>query len=277
MLINLGMEWSSQTVPSEVQKSIKNKRSQSGITDILHDVDFIQLSDFLFKKYQTKSLASLFSLIETIKTDSDFDNKILLEYIPKSNWERYFSDLVDCDDTYLLKRWEKLYELRCLIAHNTVISNRDFTEIKSLCKEIDDKLIEAINDLDKVVIPESDIEVLHENVASNLNELNGAFLEEWKTLHSNILNLVIDLELTEEELKMKITISSLMKLVEKYKLLEQKQIHKINELRHVRHQVVHETTKKLTEKQLEEKTNELKMLSLEIKSLEKPVHKIGLA
>ncbi|MDF2456662.1 MAG: hypothetical protein K0R51_2655 [Cytophagaceae bacterium] len=267
MLINLGMEWSSQTIPSEVKNSIKNKRSQSGTTDILHDVDFIQLSDFLFKRYQTKSLSSLYNLIEKIEKGEDFDNKHFLEYLPKSNWERYFSNLVDCDDGYLLKRWEKLYELRCLIAHNTVVSNKDFTDIKTYCNEINEKLNKAIKDLDKVVIPESEIESLHENVAGNLNELNGNFLEEWKTLQSNILEKLIKIGLEEDDLNVKITISSLMKLAEKYKILDKKIIGKIGELRNVRHQIVHESNRRIDARQIQDKTAELKQISSEVRTM----------
>jgi len=268
MLSNLGLDWSSQTVPTEVEKSIKNKRSQLGITDILHDVDFIQLSDFLFKPYQTKGLASLYGLIEKIGIETDFDPNVLTEYIPKSNWQRYFSVIVDCNDGYLVKRWEKLYELRCLIAHNTVISKNEFLEIQLLCKELDEKFIEALNDLEKVVIPESDIEILHENVASNRSEFNGEFLEAWKTLNTQLSEkFILSQELTKEELKMKLTISSLMKLIEKYNFLEPKTIHKINELRNIRHQVVHDTSNNLTEKQLELKTKELKQLCNEIMTM----------
>lgn len=267
MLINLGMEWSTQTVPSEIQKSIKNKRSQSGVTDILHDVDFIQLSDFLFKPYQTKGLSSLYGLLAQIKTESHFDNKALLEYIPKSNWERYFSGFVDCDDGYLLKRWEKLYELRCLIAHNTVISKKDYQDVQLLCSEVKKKLSVAIKDLDKVVIPEGDIDVVHENVASNLNELNGQFLEKWKTLRFELLSLLkVTKKLTPEELKLPSTESSIVKMIGKYELLDSKIIHKINELRNFRHQVVHEQNHKISEKQLESKIQELSSLCVQVKS-----------
>lgn len=277
MLSNLGMEWSAQTLPAEVVKSIKNKRSQLGVTDILHDVDFIQLADFLFKPYQTKGLSSLYSSIAKIESDSKFDPKSLLEYIPKSNWQRYFSSIVNCDDGYLAKRWEKLYELRCLIAHNTVIAKKEFLEVQTLCKEIDEKLIEAINDIDKVIIPEGDIEVLHENVASNLNKLSGEFLEAWKSLNTELINKFIsNQKFTEEELKMKATISSIMKLVDKYKFLDTKIVHQINELRHIRHQVVHETNQKLSDQELENKTKEVKQIIDVIKTITPPTHNIVL-
>jgi len=137
-----------------------------------------------------------------------------------------------------------------------------------LCKELDEKFIEALNDLEKVVIPESDIEILHENVASNRSEFNGEFLEAWKTLNTQLSEkFILSQELTKEELKMKLTISSLMKLIEKYNFLEPKTIHKINELRNIRHQVVHDTSNNLTEKQLELKTKELKQLCNEIMTM----------
>ena len=266
MLINLGMEWSLQTVPSEVQKSIKTKRSKSGITDILHDVDFIQLSDFLFKKYQTKSSDSLFNLIKSIKTDENFDNNQLLEYLPRSNWERYFVDLVDCDDLYLSKRWNRLYELRCLVAHNTVISNSEFEEIEKLCKEINDKITDAINGLDKVYIPESDIELLHENVATNLNELYGKFINEWKNLQFIIMKLVVNQNLTDEELDLRLTNTNILQLAEKHNIIDNNSLKKIFELRELRNLIVHENSIEIDPKYVEHKTHELIELLNDLKT-----------
>lgn len=267
MLINLGMEWSIQTLPEEVAKSIKNKRSQQGVTDILHDVDFIQLADFLFKPYETKGLASLYSTIKKIESDTSFDSKILLEYIPRSNWQRYFSSIVNCNDSYLAKRWEKLYELRCLIAHNTIISKKEFSEIQTLSSEVNEKLIEALNNIAKVIIPEGDIEILHENIASNLNKFVGEFLEAWKSLNTELINkFLLSQNFTDEELEMRVTISSIMKLIEKHKFLDPKIINQIDGLRMLRNQVVHDTVEKLNDQELLNKTKEIKYIIETIKN-----------
>ena len=60
----------------------------------------------------------------------------LLQYVPKSNWDRYFSNIVECEGEYILKRWNTLYELRCKIAHNKIVIKKDYERITCLIKEV---------------------------------------------------------------------------------------------------------------------------------------------
>ena len=57
MLINVGLGWANEAIPQEVIESIRSK-SQKNNVNYLYEVDFIQLSNFLFKEYTTVNTRS---------------------------------------------------------------------------------------------------------------------------------------------------------------------------------------------------------------------------
>jgi hypothetical protein len=66
------------------------------------------LGDFLFKPYQVKDTKELLLYISKAQTQNDIKIDELKAFEAKSNWEKYFSKIVDCTDEYLDKRWKDL-------------------------------------------------------------------------------------------------------------------------------------------------------------------------
>ncbi|MBE5321831.1 hypothetical protein IM793_21920 [Pedobacter sp. MR2016-19] len=184
MLTNIGTNWTKETLPNEVRDAVsKSKRPNN---NLLHNVDFIHLADFLFKPYQTKFISELFEKIKKCNSVQDLELEDLKTYIPKSNWQRYFKAVVECEDEFLLKRWSKLYELRCLVAHNNFLTNNEFNEILELTEQIEKPLKEALEKLNEIIIPDEEKEQIVENVTSNLNEAVGEYLNYWKLITQEI-------------------------------------------------------------------------------------------
>ena len=157
MLTTIGKEWISFTSPSAVKEAIdKSKRKQ--YLDVLHQVDFKHLGDFLFKSYETRRISELYEQIESAQTLEDLDLEDLKSFTVKSNWERYFSEIVECDNAYLDKRWSQLYELRCKVAHNAIVLQSDYERIDELVTEVEEKLQKAIDNIDKIYVPQEDKE-----------------------------------------------------------------------------------------------------------------------
>lgn len=178
MLTNIGLAWTKDTVPKEVSESIKTKKT-TPTQNYLYEADFIQLSNFLFKEYSTANSRKLVEKLGAASDISDLDLTELKELVPQSNWERYFSPIVDCKSDYLQTRWEKLYELRCMVAHNKFLCLDDYDEICRIAEEVKEKLIQAIDNLDKVHVSEAQKEDVAENIASSMNSLYGEFIRSW--------------------------------------------------------------------------------------------------
>ncbi len=188
MISNFGVEWTEESVPGEIKTNIKNTRDKN---NFLHDTDFIQLADFLFKPYSNKSVDLLFKDLKSSKNPETRNTLYFEQFVPKSNWERYFNNVVNCEDGYLLKHWNRLYELRCLIAHNSFISKEEYGEVLIMVNDLSDKFESAISSIDAIIIPKEEKDAVIESVLTAKNEIINQFFEQWKNIYAEISKLYI--------------------------------------------------------------------------------------
>lgn len=187
MITNVGKNWVNESSPIQIKEALdKSKRKQ--YIDVLQQLDFIHLGDFLFKAYSKQNISYLFEKIKI--SDGNISTDDIKDYIPQSNWDKYFKEKVDCDDVYLKKRWEQLYELRNKIAHSSHFTLGDYEDIQNLVSEIEEKLEKAFSNIDAIELLDEDKEQLSQTIATNINEDIGEFLEEWSKLEKQIEKLV---------------------------------------------------------------------------------------
>lgn len=192
MLINLGIGWHKSSVPKDVKDSIKQENYHLS-QNILYEVDFIQLANFLFKPYSIKEPQNLPDILSDIienGMDEDKKNEIL-DFLPKNNWDRYFSELVEIESEQLNKKWKKLYEIRNKVAHNKSIVLEEYETAKKLCEELDTIINKAIKNIDKIKIPEKDIESIGLKTMGTINEFTDLISSKYLTI-DNELNKYID-------------------------------------------------------------------------------------
>lgn len=249
MLTNIGKEWVSENLPLGIQDSI-NKSKRKQYLDVLHQIDFKDLSDILFKSYQSSSITDLYNKLGDIENLEDLDLDDLQSFIPKSNWERYFSEYVECEDTYLKKRWDNLYELRCMVAHNALVAKSNYESIVLLVTEVEEKLQKAIDNLDKIHVPEEDKEEVAENIASNLNALYGGFIQSWKIFEVDLEKTVNYLGIdTESPRRLKSPFST-AHLLYKEKIIDDEMLSECRALIQFRNKLVHDPTISFSESEV---------------------------
>lgn len=110
----------------------------------------------------------------------------LQDYVPRSNWQRYFAILVDCEDQYLKVRWEELYKLRCKIAHNAQFEKSDYERVCELTDEINPKLRDAVEKVTDVVVPQDEKDNVAENAVTSIYPSTGEFIHLWREFESRI-------------------------------------------------------------------------------------------
>lgn len=230
MITNVGKDWINETSPIQIQEALgKTKRKE--YIDILQQLDFIHLGDFLFKAYSEDDISSLFEKIKTLTNNIEKDE--LQSYLPKSNWDKYFKTIIDCDDIYLKKRWEQLYDLRNKIAHTSNFTVGDYEDIQTLVNEVKEKLEKAFENIDTIELLDRDKEQLSENIAKNINENIGIFIREWDKLEKRI-----------EKLSNNITPSSFssnLKNIKEKKHFELDFIESIKNMSQFRNELIHKT------------------------------------
>lgn len=265
MLTNIGLGWEKAAIPNELKK---NSRAKPNDSNYLYEVDFIQLSEFLFLNYETIDTKTLFEKVKKITDINEISIDDLKQFIPKSNWDRYFAKIVDCENSYLEKRWTKLYEFRCKIAHNNAFTKSDYEQTINLINEVKVKIQKAIDNLDKIQISQEDKEIVIENIASKSNELYGIFINQWKNLVSELFEIIssnlnildkstIPSYLNNEINRIKYDIRNMINILNKNKLLDNVFSNEFNQLQEFRNLLIHHSDLTFSEEELNRKISQL--------------------
>lgn len=159
MYLNVGRNWTVKHIPEEVKNSIKEKsekvNKKSEIANFLDKVDFIQLTNFLFEEYSNLDKNKILNFIKNNK-NKEFTYKELEDYIPISNWDRFFKAKLSIESKELQNKWEELYKLRCKVAHNNKINKKDYERIKTLSENVEQIIKSAMDSLDNITIEDKD-------------------------------------------------------------------------------------------------------------------------
>lgn len=191
MLLNLGLGWHKSSVPTTVKESMKSNKGKENHS-ILYEVDFIQLAHFLFKPYSIKNINGLPKIINKMldKELTELEKKEIEDYIPKNNWDRYFSDIVEIETEQLESKWTKLYDIRNKIAHNKSLKELDLTTGNELCGFLLPIIEDAINSLENINIPENERETISLNTMATVNNSIKPFITDYQYFSKGVLETI---------------------------------------------------------------------------------------
>lgn len=159
MLITVGMDWSKDAIHPDLFKKIEKFDEDEPYISDLYKLDFIHLKQVLFEKKRDISLEELDRLLsKTIFNDEDKDK--ILRYVPRSNWEKYFSSLIGEKNSSLETKWDLLYKLRNKVAHNRHVIKSEYEQIKGLSSQIKEIITKAIAKLGEINLNEEDRELI---------------------------------------------------------------------------------------------------------------------
>jgi hypothetical protein len=181
MLTKLGKEWYKIGFPSILNNKIKKDKSDKEDSpfqdDLLHKIDFIHIELFLFTSY-TPDSDKIYDKIKAAVKLNDLKLTELKELVPNDNWTRYFEQIIKFKD--FKKNWARLYELRCRIAHNNLITKEDFEEINKISTILKEKIVKGnsliskikINEEEKVELSQSAVNAFYEPLLPDYNRLH---------------------------------------------------------------------------------------------------------
>ncbi len=253
MLTKVGKNWVAEASP-EVFKTTIDKSKRKQYVDVLHQVDFIHLADLLFKQYHSKPIGDLFSKLATADDIHKLDLEDIQSYTPRSNWDRYFSTVIECQDTYFRQKWNSLYDLRCKVAHNALVSRSDFEEITKITGELDAVLQRALDNIGNVRVSDEDREQVAENVAAALSAQYAELVNEWKELEQVLSELATDATTSTP-----VDIKFISALFDDGLIDMQTQL-QLLEITRFRFQLIHDTSGAIDEAQVRQKIFEVKDL-----------------
>jgi hypothetical protein len=266
MAISIGIDWADSTVPKEVIESIRSDGKKKEKSGLLFEVDFIQLSNFLFKQYSLNDSSKFLESIKAMKDDDTINVSEIKQYASFTNWEKYFEKKVNCESEYLKSKWEKIYEYRCKVAHCRGINQIEYDELKILSDDVSIKIQSALDSINDIQIAEDERENLAENISSAVNEKIAQFIKRYNQLASllqRICNSVSgpnDIYFKHETNKTNIRMQ--IKYLNSNKgIIESKYVHDVENLQNIRNRIVHSFgLGDFTEAEIVDRINEIELL-----------------
>ncbi|GAB1039282.1 hypothetical protein [Shewanella algae] len=185
MITNVGKDWVSDNTPHQVKIAIEKCKPRDYASE-LQKLDFKDLGNFLFDKYQKSENGMLHRKIASYKTKDEIVLDDLKSFVPRSNWDIYFKECVDFEGSSLEKKWQKLYELRNGVAHTSSLTRTKYEDIVELVDEVRPVLMKAFNSLDKLNLEPSDKAAISDRVATALDEKVAAYFSEFNQIEESV-------------------------------------------------------------------------------------------
>lgn len=178
MIANAGVDWIKNEVPDDLKNGNKNFQDKT----FLYNFDFIQLKSLLFSEKYNRNKEELISKIKSIKKESDINIEELKSLLPTSNWEKYFSKELKISSKDLSDKWEKLYDMRCIIAHNRTFSKDNYDTVEKLVDELKTHISTALKNLDDVKVESIDFNDFIQDVLIQLDNAAFIFIKKFQAL-----------------------------------------------------------------------------------------------
>ncbi len=246
LLITVGKEWATEATPQEVKEAANKQRQERA--SILYSIDFIDLTRFLLRPYSKSTDQDIYAKLKKANTIEELEE--IKAIVPQSNWERYFSRLVACEDGWLNTRWNKLYDYRCMIAHNSGFTKSDLEQCDLLIGEVKPKLEEALSKLPQVSVAEDERDLVAEDAAANSSFLLGRFVDNWKELHTELLLLASKKGLSLSKEPHAMTVRTLVDMLVIDGSIPRSLAEKISELNKLRNILIHDPSSRVTSEEL---------------------------
>lgn len=164
MIHNVGLSWTKDSVPKEFSEALKKseKNTEYNEHNLMYQVDFIELSDFIFKSYREIEITDLIRKLTPLEF-KDINADIFSELkkiVPRTNWEKFFESNIEANADTIIKNWSILYRLRCKVAHNRDFTKQDLDEVIRLTNTLSPILKKAIKKTETLTIDPKEKEEL---------------------------------------------------------------------------------------------------------------------
>src|SRR5262249_10379314 len=163
-------------------------------------------------------------------------------------------------DSFVSRRWAELYELRCKVAHNALVTKLDYERVTELVDELRGRLQEAINKLPQVSVPKDELELVAENAARTVNALYGEYITAWTMLEHRLVNWCQELGYADPAQGYNPP-GVLIDRLRKGAKLKAEEADQLSMLREVRNRIVHDASASFTAAELELHLSDLRELT----------------
>ena len=165
MMVSVGMDFFNN-IPGDI--NIRNDSDYDSV--FLHNIDFIDLTKYLFTERPLRKRDELMKIIDSLTKNELPKDVNLLDYQKDSYWNRYFKEVVGngIDAASIKKDCELLYKLRCKVAHSKFLDKNECQKINDLCKNLNSTFTSALHKLNDIRLSDENKKTITEDIFSEI-------------------------------------------------------------------------------------------------------------
>ncbi|MGE7683908.1 hypothetical protein [Peribacillus simplex] len=155
----VGSQWwkfNSNDSLNKKSKNHGNTRAFSNLLDMeIYNIDFVDLKELVtgnFRKISNIDVVNALDIILERKENPDkVEQKVNnLKENFLGNWEKFFKDHIGINNFEVL--WKDLYDIRCMVAHNSLITMKNFRDLVEKHSIVQPNLNEIITQMGSAVL-----------------------------------------------------------------------------------------------------------------------------
>ncbi|MBX4150747.1 hypothetical protein [Paenibacillus lautus] len=158
-LRKFGSKWwdGNSTTELKAKASDRKKTGWNNLNMELYNIDFVELTELLagrFMKTDGEFLLKSLDEIASFRQDEEKFNEHYKRLRSKflDNWEKYFKSEIEVEN--FINDWKEMYEVRCEVAHNSLLSLNRFIKLTQLHDKLKENLVKLINQQRIIKLPE---------------------------------------------------------------------------------------------------------------------------
>jgi hypothetical protein len=173
----VGSQWWKFNSNDTLNKKSKNHGNSRAFTNLLdmeiYNIDFVDLKELVtgnFKKISNIDVVNALDIILERKEDpnkvEEKINKLKENFL--GNWEKFFKNQIGMSNFEVI--WKDLYDIRCMVAHNSLMTLNNFKDLVEKYEIIQPNLKEIIKNMGSAVLTTLEREAIS-NVKSQLEHI----------------------------------------------------------------------------------------------------------
>lgn len=168
----VGLNWWKLTATRTMNEKVKSRREQ--LTDMMSRlveldvnlVDFDDLGELIYK--QTTGFNNTEAIVAKLLDVKNFKELKELQGELQGNYTKYFKKFFQ--DKHFKHRWQELYRIRNKVAHHGTFYANELERGDRLCEDLLSIIIEAENQIDKLVFSVEDKQAIREAVNDQIEQ-----------------------------------------------------------------------------------------------------------
>lgn len=175
-------------------KDVGTNRAMNGLLNMeIYNIDFVDLKELITGSFPRLSNSDIIQSLDAISKAKEEPTKVeeKIERLKQNwigNWEKFFQEHIQIDNFKVI--WDRLYNIRCMVCHNSLITLKCFLDLVNYYEDIKPKFGSIIEQTAHTPLSQIEKEAI-EKTEKALEHINAIEAIPIKLTDSDLRELIV--------------------------------------------------------------------------------------